>query len=47
MVAPMIRRILDVYYGHPVAPFPDWWREPYSPVKSQQQALAEYLAEAN
>ena len=47
VVAPMIRRILDVYYGHPVEPFPEWWQEPYRPVKSQQQALAEYLAEAN
>lgn len=47
VVAPMIRRILDVRYGHPVAPFPDWWQQPYVPVKSQQQALAEYLAEEN
>ena len=47
VVAPMIRRILDVYYGHPVEPFPEWWTEPYIPVKSQQQALAEFLAEEN
>ena len=47
VVAPMIRRILDVYFGHPVAPYPDWWAEPYIPVKSQQQALAEYLAAEN
>ncbi len=45
VVAPMIRRILDVYYGHPLEPFPEWWTEPYIPVKSQQQALAEFLAE--
>jgi penicillin-binding protein 2 len=47
VVAPMIRRIIDVHFGHPVEPFPDWWTEPYTPVKSQQQALAEYLAETN
>jgi len=47
VVAPMIRRILDVYLGQPVEPFPDWWTEPYIPVKSQRQALAEYLAEEN
>ncbi len=47
VVAPMIRRILDVYLGYPVAPFPEWWQEPYSPVKSQQQALAEHLADDN
>ncbi|MCY3834574.1 MAG: penicillin-binding transpeptidase domain-containing protein [Chloroflexi bacterium] len=47
VVAPMIRRILDVYFGHPVAAFPERWLEPYTPVRSQQQALAEYLAEAN
>ena len=47
VVAPMIRRILDVYYGHPIEPFPEWWAEAYVPVRSQQQALAEYLAEAN
>ena len=44
VVAPIIRRILDVYYSHPIAPFPEWWAEAYIPVKSQQQALAEYLA---
>ena len=47
VVAPMIRRILDVYYGYPIEPFPEWWEEPYIPVKSQRQALAEYLAEEN
>ena len=45
VVAPMIRRIIDVYGGYPVEPFPDWWPEPYNPLKSQQQALAEYLAD--
>lgn len=44
VVAPMIRRILDVYLDYPVLEFPEWWREAYTPVKSQQQALAEYLA---
>ena len=45
VVAPMIRRIIDVYGGYRVEPYPDWWPEPYNPVKSQQQALAEYLAD--
>lgn len=45
VVAPMIRRILDRYYGFPTEPFPEWWSEPYVPVKSQAQALAEHLAE--
>ncbi len=47
VVAPMIRRIFDVYLGHAVEPFPDWWQQPYVPVRSQQQALAEYLAREN
>ena len=47
VVAPMIRRILDVYLGHAVEPFPEWWQDPYIPVKSQQQALAEHLAQEN
>ncbi len=47
VVAPMIRRIIDVYYRYPIEPFPDWWEEPYIPVKSQQQALAEHLSAEN
>ncbi len=46
VVAPIIRRVIDVYEGYSVAPFPAWWREPYSPVKTQGQALAEHLAES-
>ena len=46
VVAPMIRRILDDYWGHAQKPFPDWWQESYVPVKTQGQALAEYLAES-
>ena len=46
VVAPMIRRILDDYLGEPRNPFPEWWQEPYIPLKSQQQALAD-LAAAN
>lgn len=45
VVAPMIRRILDDYWAYPQKPYPDWWSEPYIPVKTQSQALAEYLAE--
>lgn len=32
--APITRRILDLYFGTPVADFPDWWNElPYIPVE--------------
>ena len=44
VVAPMIRRILDDYLGVPRKDFPDWWQDPYIPVKTQQQALAELAA---
>lgn len=46
VVAPMIRRILDDYWEHPQKPYPDWWAEPYVPVKTQSQALADYLADS-
>ena len=47
VVAPMIRRILDDYLGEPRKDFPEWWQEPYIPVKTQQQALAELAAAEN
>ena len=40
----MIRRILDDYLGAPQNPFPDWWQDPYNPLKTQQQALADLQA---
>ena len=46
VVAPMIRRILDDYWGYSQKPYPDWWAEPYIPVKTQSQALEEYLADS-
>ena len=46
VVAPMIRRILDDYWGYAQKPFPDWWQESYVPVKTQSQALADYLADS-
>ena len=46
VVAPMIRRILDDYWGYAQKPWPDWWPESYVPVKTQSQALAEYLADS-
>ena len=46
VVAPMIRRILDDYWGYSQKPYPDWWGDPYIPVKTQSQALAEYLADS-
>ena len=45
VVAPMIRRILDDYLDQPRKAFPEWWQEPYVPVKTQQQALAELAAD--
>lgn len=34
--APIVRRILDLYFGGAVAEFPDWWVEPYVPVDLPQ-----------
>ena len=45
VVAPMIRRTLDDYLGEPRKAFPEWWQEPYIPVKTQAQALADLAAE--
>ena len=45
VVAPMIRRILDDYQGQSRKAFPEWWQDPYIPVKTQAQALAELAAE--
>jgi penicillin-binding protein 2 len=42
VVAPMIRRILDDYQGAYRYPFPEWWQEPFNPLPSQDQALANY-----
>ena len=47
VVAPMIRRILDDYLGETQKAFPEWWQDPYIPVKTQQQALAELAASEN
>lgn len=47
VVAPLIRRILDDYLGEPRKDFPEWWQDPYIPVKTQQQALAELAAAEN
>lgn len=46
VVAPLIRRTLDDYLGEPRQAFPEWWQEPYIPVKTQAQALAELAAES-
>lgn len=46
VVAPMIRRILDDYLGRARKDFPEWWQEPYIPVKTQAQALQELEEEA-
>ena len=47
VVAPMIRRTLDDFLGEPRQAFPEWWQEPYIPVKTQAQALADIAAEEN
>ncbi len=47
VVAPIIRRILDDYQVHSRKAFPEWWQDPYIPVKTQAQALAELAAAEN
>ncbi len=46
VVAPMIRRILDIREGAVVAPYPAFWRGPYESLPSQEEALAEYDPES-
>lgn len=46
VVAPMIRRILDVREGAEIKPFPEFWQDPFRPLPSQEEALAVYDAEA-
>ena len=43
VVAPIVRRILDDYWGYSQKPYPLWWSGEYVPVKTQSQALAEFL----
>lgn len=42
VVAPMIRRILDDVEGVRRAPWPEFWSEPFNPLPSQTEALANY-----
>ena len=42
VVAPMIRRILDIQEGGFIKPYPGWWQTPYNPLPSQEEALAVY-----
>ena len=42
VVAPMIRRILDVREGAVIAPYPEFWLNPFNPLPSQEEALAVY-----
>ena len=46
VVAPMIRRILDIREGAVVAPYPGFWLGDYNPLPSQAEALADYDPEA-
>ncbi len=32
VAAPITRRILDVYFGAQIEPFPEWWADPYIPL---------------
>lgn len=32
VAAPIARRILDTYFGSPVASYPEWWQEPFEPL---------------
>ncbi|MDE2859521.1 MAG: penicillin-binding transpeptidase domain-containing protein [Chloroflexota bacterium] len=42
VVAPMIRRILDLREGAVVEPFPGFWLGPFQPLPSQEEALTVY-----
>lgn len=42
VVAPMIRRMLDLREGAEVEPFPEFWLGPYVSLPSQAEALADY-----
>ena len=42
VVAPMIRRILDIQEGGFIKSYPGWWQTPYNPLPSQEEALAVY-----
>ncbi|MEM9953870.1 MAG: penicillin-binding transpeptidase domain-containing protein [Chloroflexota bacterium] len=34
--APITRRILDYYFNAPIAPYPEWWEDDYTPVELPQ-----------
>jgi penicillin-binding protein 2 len=40
VAAPMVRRILDAYFGAPQAPFPEWWEEDYVPLEVPENGVA-------
>jgi len=40
VAAPIVRRILDDYFGVVRAPFPEWWRQEYTPVSVPEGATA-------
>lgn len=42
VVAPMIRRILDIREGAAIEPFPEFWLGSFNPLPSQEEALAVY-----
>lgn len=40
VAAPMVRRILDAYFGAPQAPFPEWWEGEYVPLQVPENGVA-------
>jgi penicillin-binding protein 2 len=32
VAAPIARRILDIYFGSPIASYPEWWEDPFEPL---------------
>jgi penicillin-binding protein 2 len=32
VAGPIARRILDVYFGSPIASYPEWWEDPFEPL---------------
>ncbi|GAB1422371.1 hypothetical protein MASR2M15_26010 [Anaerolineales bacterium] len=40
VAAPVVRRILDYYFGTDIKPYPDWWNSEYIPVKKPSDVQA-------
>ncbi|MEM6283994.1 MAG: penicillin-binding transpeptidase domain-containing protein, partial [Chloroflexota bacterium] len=40
VAAPMVRRILDAYFGYEPVDFPEWWAEDYVPLTVPDNGVA-------